>query len=263
MSEAVKTQAPGRPARPVPSALWLWSLTSAEVAAALKFVAERRILTVFLGVGWAGPETHAITVVERLRAAGVGVQCLGGDPSWLERPDLARQWMGRALRAAKFDAIHLDVEPWTLPGWASHRERLLEQYLAVTGAVRESGLPLEIDVAPRLASDKIGSSIVLDPVLGSVDRVTVMAYRDHAEGVDGILEVSQPVRAACFRHEVGFRIGVETQPAEQAGGPGQTFAEEGRAALQRETAVVSSRLTANPFYLGVAVHDWHHWSRLS
>ena len=51
--------------------------------------------------------------------------------------------------------------------------------------------------------------------------------------------------------------------AEQAGGPRQTFAEEGRLALDREAAVVSNHLTGNPRYLGVAVHDWHHWRGLA
>lgn len=263
MSELVTSQATGRAAGPVLSAMWLWSLTSADVAGALRFVAERRILTVFLGVGWAGPEAQVVTFIDRLRAAGVVVHCLGGNPSWLKQPDLARQWMSRALSAVKFDAIHLDVEPWALPGWADQRGRLLEQYLALIGVVRESGLPLDLDIAPRLASDSAGKTSVLDAVLGSADRVTVMAYRDHAEGVNGILEVSAPVRASCSKHGVAFRIGVETQPANQTGGPGQTFAEEGRAALEREAALVAKQLMTNPLYLGIAVHDWHHWSRLS
>lgn len=260
MSEAVTNSAAGGP---VPSAMWLWSSTSAEAVEVVRFVAERRVRAVFLGVGWAGPEPHVVTLADRLRAAGVDVHCLGGDPSWLGRPDLARRWLARALSAGEFDAVHLDVEPWALPGWADDRVRLLEQYLTLLWAVREAGLPLEVDVAPRLATDTAGTTRALDAVLGPADRVTVMAYRDHAQGADGILEFSRSARVACFQHAVGFRIGLETQPAEQAGGPGQTFAEEGRVALEREASVVSNHMTANPLYLGVAVHDWRHWRRLA
>lgn len=122
---------------------------------------------------------------------------------------------------------------------------------------------MEVDVAPRLATDWVGTTRVLDPVLGLADHVTVMAYRDHAEGANGILELSEPARAACVKHAVGYRIGVETQPASKAGGPGNTFAEEGRAVLEREAAVVSSHLTADPLFHGVAVHDWSHWRSLA
>ena len=108
-----------------------------------------------------------------------------------------------------------------------------------------------------------GTKRALDAVLDPADRVTVMAYRDHAEGTDGILDFSRSTRVACFQHSIDFRIGVETQPAEKAGGPRQTFAEEGRLALDREAAVVANHLTGDRLYLGVAVHDWQHWRGLA
>jgi hypothetical protein len=152
-----------------------------------------------------------------------------------------------------------------MTGWATDRVRLFEQYLTLLSVVQGAGLPLEVDVAPRLATDLAGKTRVLDAVLGLAGRVTVMAYRDHAEGVDGILDFSRSARVTCFRHAARFRIGVETQPAEKAGGSRQTFAEEGRIALEREAAVVSRRLGVgvDPFYLGVAVHDWRHWRGLA
>ena len=107
-----------------------------------------------------------------------------------------------------------------MPGWEDDRVRLrlLDQYVTLLRTVRQVGLPLEVDVAPRLAGDLAGNKHVLDAALDS---------------------------------------------AEQAGGPRQTFAEEGRLVLDREAAVVSNHLTGNPRYLGVAVHDWHHWRGLA
>jgi len=262
MSDAVSGSAAGGPA---PSAMWLWCSTPAEAPEVISFVAERQVRTVFLGIGWNGPEPHVIKLADRLRAAGVEVQCLGGDNCWLEQPERASQWLARALTAWGFNAVHLDVEPWTMPGWKKERVRLFEQYLNVLSVVREAGLPLEVDVAPRLATDLAGTRRVLDAVLRVAERVTVLAYRDHAEGVDGILDLSRPARVTCFRHATAFRIGVETQPAAKAGGSRLTFAEEGRIALERETAVVSRRLGVgvDPFYLGVAVHDWRNWRSLA
>lgn len=261
MSEAVRHAAA---VSPVPSAMWLWSSTPAEADEVVRFVAERRVRTVFLGVGWEGPDPHVPRLVERLHITGVDVQCLGADSTWLERPDWARQWLDRALSAGRFDAVHLDVEPWLLSGWVDDRSRLLDQYLSLLWTVREAArLPLEVDVAPRLATDTAGTRRVLDAVLGPADRVTVMAYRDHAEGADGILELSRSTREACSRHAVGFRIGVETQPANKTVGSGETFAEEGRVVLDREAAIVSNHLAGNPLSVGVAVHDWQNWRGLA
>jgi len=128
------------------------------------------------------------------------VHCLGGGLDWLERPDWARDWLGRALNAWDFDAVHLDVEVWNAAGWEDDRvrPRLLEQYLTVLQTVREADLPLEIDVTPRLAGDLAGTRRVLDAALDPADRVTVMAYRDRVEGTDGILDFSRSTRVACF-----------------------------------------------------------------
>lgn len=262
MSDTVTDPAVGRP---ILSAMWVWALTPAEATAVADFVRKRQVHTVFLSVGRDGPEPHVVTLARTLRARDVAVQCLGGDSSWLDFPDRARHWLAQAVKAGGFDAVHLDVEPWTLPEWElpNERVRLLEQYENVLRAVGGTGLPLEVAVAPRLASDWAGTRCAIDAVLGLADRLSVMAYRDHAEGANGILDVSWPARRACSELGIEYRIGVETQPAEKAGGPGNTFAEEGRAALEREAAIVADHLGQDPFFLGVAVHDWRHWRGLA
>jgi hypothetical protein len=118
-----------------PSAMWLWVSTPAEAVEVVRLAAERQVRTVFLGIGWDGPEPDVVKLADRLRAAGVEVQCLGADQSWLERPGRASQWLARALNDWGFDAVHLDVEPWTMSGWARDHVRLFEQYLTVLSVV--------------------------------------------------------------------------------------------------------------------------------
>jgi hypothetical protein len=113
MTEADTRSAGG----PAPSAMWLWCSTPDESAEVISFVAERQVRTVFLGIGWNGPEPHVITLADRLRAAGVEVQCLGGDNGWLEQPERASQWLDRALSAWRFDGVHLDVAPRFATDW--------------------------------------------------------------------------------------------------------------------------------------------------
>lgn len=259
MSQTVIADRQGRPG---PSATWVWSLKADEVLGAVRFLNEHRVRTVFLSVVSPASQPLVIGMAEKLSASGVEVQCLGSDPGWLEQPGAAVQWLAQAQACAQFDAVHLDVEPWALPAWPGDHELLLEQYVRLLSTVREPGLPLEADVPPWLASKETATGCAFDRILSAVDRVTLLAYRDHAHGANGILEFSRAAREACSRHGVSYRIGVETQPAEAAGGSGNTFAEEGQLVLLRETALVSQQLSADPHYLGIAVHDWRHWRAL-
>lgn len=129
-------------------------------------------------------------------------------------------------------------------------------------AAARSDLPIESDVAPRLATDDHDGVSILDHVVHRVGAVTIMAYRDRAMGPNGILDCSDDARRVCGAHGKPYRLGVETQPAAQAGGLGHTFHEEGSAALQREAAVVADRLRDDRSFLGLAVHDWRHWRNL-
>ena len=126
-----------------------------------------------------------------------------------------------------------------MPGWEDDRVRLrlLDQYVTLLRTVRQAGLPLEVDVAPRLAGDLAGTKRVLDAVLDPADRVTVMAYRDHAEAPTASSSSPGPPRGLLSARR-RLPIGVETQPAEQAA-VRDDVRREGRLALDREAAVVS------------------------
>src|SRR3954454_145281 len=90
-----------------------------EPQALADFAAAHKLRTVFLSVPWAadeGPFSVWLTdAVAALHAAGVTkVAALGGDAGWADDPSLAAGWTSAALRAAPFDAIQFDVEPWVV-----------------------------------------------------------------------------------------------------------------------------------------------------
>ena len=102
------------PARTV--ATWLWQAT-ADIGEIVAFVTARRLREVYVAVPLSGVDDHVASLTAALRANGIAVSCLGGDPMWTVDHDAALNWAFRATADAVFDGVHLDVEPWALPRW--------------------------------------------------------------------------------------------------------------------------------------------------
>ena len=215
-----------------------------------------------------------------LHEAGIELSALGGEHAWLDEPSSVEGWLTDARQAGSFDRIHLAVDPWDAPGWATDRVGALCTFLGLLDRARAVAAPLPVDVAvpwwfahepfaedgPARPSSDDGAgapgTTMLDAVLARVDRVAILALADHAAGPEGILALTaRAVRATVAAgHE--FAIGVETCTPELAGGAEHTFFDEGPVALLREAALVRERLQDVRGYRGVAVSDHRSWRRL-
>lgn len=234
------------------------------------FVVGHELARVHLAAPWAADEGPVgawfAAAARALCDAHVAVDALGGDPGWLDEPALAATWASAALRSAgaALDGAQLDVEPWTLPGWAVDPAAGARRWLAVLDAVREAlpaNLTLGADTPWWLtavaAPDERGS--LLDAVLRRVDAVVVVAFSDHAEGTDGIVALARPAVEAARGAGARWTVGVETDTPEVAGGAQYTFADEGAAVLEREAAVVAQAFGAAGC---VCVEHHRAWRRL-
>ena len=236
--------APGR-------ATWLWDAAHLTPRA-LDFLGAQRVTEVFLGVPWAGPDAAVRRAAADLRARGLRITCLGGDPGWAHDHRLAAAWAKRAIDSGLFAGAHLDVEPWTLPEWPARKAPLLAGLQRAVEAVATL-TPTEMDLPGWLARDH---SEQFSSLLRAASQITVLAYRDRADAIE-----SEAAAAAVLavRFARPFRIGVETRPAAE---PQITFADDGRTVLDRELAVVVDRLGRRPGNSGVAIHDLASWLAL-
>jgi hypothetical protein len=92
-------------------ATWSWQATDD-----IPETTARGLREVCVAVPLAGVDDHVAALTSALRANGIAVSCLCGDPMWAVDHDTALNWAFRATTDAVFDGVHLDVEPWTLPG---------------------------------------------------------------------------------------------------------------------------------------------------
>lgn len=234
---------------------------------------------VYLAAPWAANEGPVGVWFGRacgaLRAAEVEVAALGGDATWLADPTLFERWLGDARAAADFDRIHLDVAPWAEPAWALDKAAELRGLLALLDSARGAagGVPIDVDAPWWLAhepfaddasggSGEAAGATMLDAVLARADRVSILAFADHARGPGGTLALAARAVDASVAAGRPFTIGVATASPEITGGPQHTFFEEGPVALLREAALVRATLAEQPGYRGVAVAHHRAWRRL-
>ncbi|MGH9581101.1 MAG: hypothetical protein ACRD2R_08910 [Terriglobales bacterium] len=207
-------------------ALWVWRSTflgdQSEQREMLRFARKKRIRTLFLFASTRRlrkePELFRRFLVEAHKQ-GMAVQALNGVPSWVYRHQRegAAGFLDEVLRfnqegppSARFDAIHLDVEPQALPDWSpekdpGERQRLAERYVDLLRwsrhRTRESGIPLAVDVPVSFNEMQVDSKPMLVAVLERVDELAVMAY---LEKVPAILGSTQ--KALAHGQEMGKRV---------------------------------------------------------
>jgi hypothetical protein len=231
------------------------------------FAADHHLRIVYLSAPWASDQgaiaTWLSASVDALHAKGIEVAALGGDASWISQPNLAVQWISAARRAAAFDAIQLDVEPWVgaqNPDFSA----ITANYLTLLAQARPAAgsLTLGIDAPWWLATKRFGSGSAFDALVRAVDSVAIVTFVDHAIGPDGIVDLATPAVASAVAAGRSFTVGVETDLPSATGGAQFTFYDTGSAVLESETAKVRAAFSALPGYGGVTVEHLLAWQAL-
>jgi hypothetical protein len=244
-----------------------------QLEALLVFAARKRIRTIFLSATTKRlerePELYR-RVLRRAHAQGLAVQALNGEPEWTLTDSRAgavaflealRQYDQESRPAERFDAIHLDVEPQSLPQWGTAEGGTLAgQYVDFVdwsrGRARTLGLPLVVDVPVSFKRIAVGSTTLHRAVLDRVDQMVVMAYKDTAEEV---LEASQAEVEYAEATGKKVWVGVSADPAHlplgSPGGPAESD-------LEKIAASVEEAFRQRRSFLGVAIHDYAQYRRL-
>jgi hypothetical protein len=251
------------PAPPGTRAMWLWSDAPADEVIA--FAVRRGVSEVFVSVSPAVATDGSLPRLRRMRelagAAGIRLSALGGDPSWATDHAAALRWQRAVVATGLFAGLHVDVEPYALPGWTTAYQATAKGYLAVLDKLRTgSPLPVEADVPFWYGQYRVGGQNLANEVLKRVAAITVMSYRDTGVGPNSILDVSRDwlVRGSASGKRV--RLGAETGALPDCGYC--TFAEEGATRLGNELAEVDAATRSTYSFAGIAIHHYDSWRDL-
>ncbi len=223
-------------------------LASAKAAERLfDFCSRTGLKEIFLSVDFAGSSggvadsiTDAAAYADFLSEAhlhGLRVEALSGAPSWAagRRHEEALA----AVRAivnynagmtpdARFDGIHFDVEPYLLLGFAlpDYRKQIFEQYLEMVVQCRDAArkghldftcdipwwfFPLTADTRQQFTVTFGGKEeTVGEHVTDLLSSITIMDYRNEADGAGGLIRFGIPALAYAARLHKQVHVGLET-----------------------------------------------------
>ncbi len=259
-------------------AMWVWD--QADIATAAKrneligFSLTKGVNLLYLYTGNA-----LVTYPDRYRALialahanGIRIEALDGQSDWvrsanhgypLERIRQVMNYNGASAANERFDGIHHDNEPYTLPDWETNKQSLGYDYVELArksvGLLRSSGSPMTYsgDIPfwyETVTVTYAGTAKELyKHILDAMDYVTIMDYRDYAEGADGIIQ--NGANEIAYGSTLGKKVVLGVETYDVPGNPEfVTFYQEGEAYMNAELAKVNAHYAASPSYAGHAVH---------
>ena len=181
-----------------------------------------------------------------------------------------------AAAGEKLDGFQWDIEPYLLAefkaGGAS-QTRVLTQYLDGAAQMRDAlqkspvlrlgyVIPAFFDDQERTVEWRGATKPVafhLMDILQTLPSsyVAIMAYRDHALGVNGTVDISRSEVDYATRKTPKVQVWIGQETLNVSGDPPSiTFYQEGENALEQALGEIQTAYQAKPVVAGVAIHHW-------
>lgn len=173
----------------------------------------------------------------------------------------------------RFDGVNVDIEPYIHPSftpaspalqlqWLRVLEKLIERRDAAgSGLVFGPAIPrwLDTSVCCTDIAWKGRTGPLSEHIQDMVDYISIMDYRDTADGPAGI--IAQAQAEIAYAEAIGkphsVVLGVETLDIAWSGDPEAiTFREEGRLVAERELRKVYDAFAGSPAVGGIALHHY-------
>jgi hypothetical protein len=285
--------------------MWVWETQpllrdAAERRTFFEFCKEFRINVIAMQVATRGAgasrqlDTPAewTTLITEAHRRNMRVHALDGDPLFanpaqhetaLSIVSAVVAYNASVVRAARFDGMHLDIEPYLLPEWKvpASRAEQLNQYLDVNyraaASAHAAGMLYGVDIPfwwhtpDELTGEPVGivtfrgqRKLATEHLLDFVDNIGIMAYRNVAAGPDGIITHALDTirRAAKPGRNVRAFVGVETEKVSEGVPTKVTFAGKSGRELQTEVRLAEATLSKYSSFAGIAIHRYGSFRRL-
>lgn len=244
--------------------MWVWD---GPIAGVIDFAQAQGVTDVYLSAppNFTSDARYAPFVADA-HARGLRVWAVAGDATWAQNSSAWVGWTSEVTDFGQFDGIVADVEPYLLTDWSNSRKRsrLISSYLKNLKAATQAAGSTEMLVAVPfwwdLAEYRTKGKTLVEQTLLVADGVVVMAYRDHADGTDGIVD------HAGFEISAGSALGKRVVVGVETGAASAdkvTFLEEGKAAMDAELVKVEAAFSGASSYGGIAVHHYASYSTMT
>ncbi|MEJ8543668.1 hypothetical protein [Brevibacillus borstelensis] len=260
-------------------ATWLWNtqLIAQKREAILSFAEQNDINRIYLHIDQKDVPTEAYrTFIKEASARDIQVDALGGDPAWslvssqksiTSFIDWVHAYNSSAAEDERFTGIHVDIEPHVHPKWKRDKDALKRQWienmeLVVHETKKDPNLQVSADIPFWMNELTAGETQSVSKwLIGQLDHVTLMAYRDYVEGPNGVLDI-----ASRILDEAGYdrqKVVVGLNLLESDEGDRTTFYEEDTEKMHEQVGILETRMKKYSAYAGYAIHDYENWEKKS
>jgi len=259
---ALAATSPGlRAAPPIARAMWVWGEAGRQLPI---WAGQHGIDTLLFEIPTA--RLHAASTREVIRSAdrrNIRIWALSGHATWATNPRAARQWTRAVARTEGLAGIVLDVEPYLLDGWQTHRQETIKTYLRMLRAAKRGAgdLPVMATVPFWFDHDayRTVAGTLTEQVAERVDALVVLAYRDEVGGRDGVATLARGEIEIAGQMDKVALIALQTAADSL---DKLTFYEDGAVALDAAIAEVERAFADRPGFGGVAVHHYRAYRAL-
>ncbi|WP_261944721.1 hypothetical protein [Paenibacillus melissococcoides] len=254
--------------------IWRAELAIHQPDEIIAFARDKGVNLLYVRLDLEQPYEVYRSLVKKAYEAGIEMHAMGGHPGWALKDNAPRirrliDYVKKYNRAAeadeRFHGIHLDIEPYVLPDWSSRKDEVLRQWTAnmkmfVEETKRNSNLETSIDLAVWLDRTLLPDEpelSVSEWMIRTMDHVSMMAFRNTADGSNGIAAVVDDEMRMADRHGKPLIVTVEMKQSPEGGHI--SFFEKGSAEMKKQLSLLPELLGDFTAYIGNAVHAYDYW----
>ncbi|MFL1674019.1 SGNH/GDSL hydrolase family protein [Paenibacillus dendritiformis] len=254
--------------------IWRAELAIHQPDEIIAFARDKGINLLYVRLDLEQPYEVYRSLVKKAHEAGIEMHAMGGHPGWALQDNAPRirrliDYVKKYNRAAeadeRFHGIHLDVEPYVLPDWSSRKDEVLRQWTAnmkmfVEETKRNSNLETSIDLAVWLDRTLLPDEpelSVSEWMIRTMDHVSLMAFRNTADGSNGIAAVVSDEMRMADRQGKPLIVTVEMKQSPEGGHI--SFFDKGSVEMEKQLSLLPELLGEFNAYIGNAVHAYDYW----
>lgn len=263
---------------------WLWDTEKivVESDAIISNLVNHKVSDVNLQVNVDIETQYYQDFISKATANGIRVHALDGAATWvagqkgLNEQQVFKEWLvsyqAIASENEQFKGIHLDVEPYQHPKFKERANNLYRNYqtMIVDFSVQADSMDLEFGVDIPFwfygvsYDNMYGKGNIAEFLSQHVEYITIMAYRDSANGSgghDGIIDIAAAQMKLFEQYNVKGTIAVETGRLTDDT-QYVTFYEESKDYLYNELDLVVDHYKDHPAFNGIAIHYYDSWMEM-
>lgn len=260
----------------LPKATWLWhtSQIGEKPQEILSFLDAHHVDTLYLQIHAGMPQEIYRQFIQQAGQLGIEVYALDGAPHWAieQKPvldffDWLEDYQSRSEKSERFAGVHLDVEPYILGQWSTDYQKTVDSYQdMVLFAAAESdslGMEFSLDMPfwfdQRLYHNPYGEGILSEWLIDQADSVTIMAYRNKANGRNGMIRLAQS--EVDYAESAGKRIRVAAETGKSSEGAHLSFYGMDDNYMEEQLKMTEQAFNHTDSFSGLAIHSLESWMK--